>query len=165
MSVSPSPRPDSATPSESLAAGSNRHFQHSLTASVAADAIWTLWTDVASWPEWDAEVLSATAQAPLALGVRGTLVPKVGRPSGFQISAWRPRSMYAVTTSLPLASLIVTRSLVTQGTSVTITHDVRFSGPLGGVFALLFGPRFRRVLPAVMTTLVALAQSRRINPS
>jgi Polyketide cyclase / dehydrase and lipid transport len=140
-----------------IAPGTNRHFSYTVTAAVTADRIWVQWMEVAAWPTWDTELRSASADAPLASGVRGRVVPSRGRPSEFRVTEFVDLLRYAFVTRLPLASLTVTRSLHVHDDSTLFTHDVRFDGLLGRLFAAAFGPAFRRALPKVMMTLAARA--------
>jgi Polyketide cyclase / dehydrase and lipid transport len=152
------PRAESAPPlADSVAPGTNRHFSYSVTAPIAAHRVWTKWMDVGGWPAWDQELRSAAVDAPLAAGVRGRLIPVRGRAASFRVTEFIERSRYAFVTGLPLASLTITRSLIDHGDSTTFTHDVRFDGFLGRVFAAKFGPAFRRALPRAMLTLAASA--------
>ncbi len=139
------------------AAGSNRHFTHTVRTEAPAEAIWRLWTDPATWPAWDTELESARLDGDIGLGAEGVLVSG-GRETRFAISLWEPKRRYAFTTRFPLGSLVVTRTLdTTHGTR--FTHDVRFRGVGGAVLAPILGPRFRRALPEVMQTLEALARA------
>jgi hypothetical protein len=113
--------------------------------------------DVASWPAWDTELRAALAESPLMLGVCGTLTPRSGPESHFRVVEFDEGHSYAFETTLPLAALRITRSLAPSGTATTFTHRVRFTGPLGWLFAALYGDGFRLALPRVMQALARRA--------
>jgi hypothetical protein len=140
-----------------LASGSNAHFTRTVTVRAPAARIWSIWMDVPNWPTWDTELKSANAKGPLALGVEGALLPLSGRASTFKVVAFEEGRMYAFETALPLGRLTIRRELVQAEGSTTFTHDVRFSGLSGPVFASLFGPGFRVALPAVMDRIAVQA--------
>ncbi len=140
-----------------IAPGTNRHFSYTATAAVTADRIWAQWMDVSAWPTWDSELLAARADAPLAAGVCGSATPLRGRTSTFRVTEFADLRRFTFVTKLPLASLIITRSLVAHNDGTSFTHDVRFDGLLGPVFAAALGPSFRRALPQVMLALAARA--------
>ena len=58
---------------EPLAEGTNREFSHEVKTDASPEAIWTLWTDVTSWKEWDQGLEDAEMRAlhALAEGLRG----------------------------------------------------------------------------------------------
>lgn len=139
------------------AAGSNRHFSHSMTVNAPASRVWSVWMDVSHWPTWDTELLAASASAPLALGVTGMVKPKRGPRSHFKVVAYETGSRYAFDTPLIGATLHVARSLQQKGSATTFTHEVWFSGLAGGLFARLLGPGFRKALPQVMARIAEQA--------
>jgi hypothetical protein len=142
----------SSTPLDTaiVAAGSNAQFSHSVTVSAPAARVWAIWVDVPNWPSWDIELKQAQASAPLALGVKGLVLPRAGFSSSFKVIDFEPGRRYAIEVPLPLARLIVRRELQQTGSSTTFTHQVNFSGVAAPVFAALFGPRYRAALPKVM---------------
>lgn len=106
---------------------------------------------------WDVELQAASVKQPLALGVEGRLVPRSGVSSGFKVTLFEPGRRYAFETALPLARLTIRRELQPQGDATTFTHEVRFSGVAGPVFAALPGPRLRAALPAAMVRIAEIA--------
>jgi Polyketide cyclase / dehydrase and lipid transport len=146
-----------------LASGTNTHFSHTVSVQAPAQRVWDVWMDVADWPRWDSEVKQAKADGPLAVGVGGWVLPLRGLRSRFTITEHQPCHRYALESALILATLVVTRSLrvVNDGPSSAVTvftHEVRFVGPLGFLFAALLGPSFRNALPVVMGNIAQLVQ-------
>lgn len=120
------------------------------------DRIWELWTTPDSWHMWDLGLRSAEMEAPMAQGSTGRLFPVSGPASRFQVTVFEPRDRYAFVTALPFANLTVARFFSEDRSS--FTHRVSFSGPLAGLFAWHFGPRFRAALPPTLQRLVALSE-------
>lgn len=50
-------------------------FEHSLTVTTTAApaAVWALWRDPGTWPDWDPSVLGVTLDGPFAEGTTGTM--------------------------------------------------------------------------------------------
>jgi uncharacterized protein YndB with AHSA1/START domain len=139
------------------AAGSNRHFSHTIEVAAPPGRIWGIWMDARGWPAWDPELREVSSEAALAVGVEGRLVPVRGRASRFRVTELIAGERYTFETRLPAATLRITRTVTTTPEGSRFTHDVQFSGPLGRVFAAKFGPAFRRALPIAMSQLAALA--------
>jgi uncharacterized protein YndB with AHSA1/START domain len=144
-----------------IAVGSNARFSHSVTVNAPAARVWAIWMDVPRWPSWDIEFKQARASAPLALGVEGSVLPRAGFSSSFEVTDFEPGRRYAIEVPLPLARLIVRRELQQTGGSTTFTHQVKFAGVAAPVFAVLFGPRYRAALPKVMALIAEQALATR----
>jgi hypothetical protein len=125
------------------------HFSHQVQTHAAPERIWSIWTDVANWPLWDRELISAELAGPFQLGQQGRLHAKGSPPARFVISAYQAGQSYTFSTQLPFAQLHVRRDLDHNGIT-TFTHTVTFSGPLGWLFGRLLGSRYQKALPLVM---------------
>lgn len=138
---------------------SNRHFWHEMRspASASATNIWHVWTDVARWHTWDTGLKDASLDTEIGLGAKGKLTSLEGQRSKITFVEWEAESQYTFRTRLPLASLYVRRSLSRKAGDLWICHEVWFKGPLAGLFARMFGPRFRELLPSVMEGVLAQA--------
>lgn len=144
-----------------IAAGTNQTFYHEVTTTAPPSAVWAVWTDVAGWGRWDKGLKSASLDGPFVTGARGTLTPLSGPNARFVLREVRQGVSYRFTTALPLASLSVTRTIVSSGQNAptVFRHDVRFDGLLGGFWAKRFGPAFRAALPPTMAGISTLAQA------
>lgn len=120
--------------------------------------MWRIWTNVADWPRWDTALVSASLDGPFILHGCGRLVSRGGPPSPFVITQIDPGQSYTFTTRLPLAQLNVRRTLAETSAGTQFTHDVSFTGPLGWMFGLILGRRFRAMLPSVMERIRQIAE-------
>jgi hypothetical protein len=142
------------------AEGKNRSFRHVVTTRASERAIWSRWSDVASWGEWDGGLRSASLKGPFAMGTGGTIVPLSGTSASFVIVELTPGRSYTFETSLPLATLIVLRRFLPKAADgrTMFQHEVSFGGFLGWFWASQFGPGFRKELPPTMERLARLAE-------
>lgn len=142
-----------------IAQGANKRFFHELQTTADPAGIWELWTTPSSWKAWDLGLADAEFDGPFVVGAVGRIVPKSGPKARFRVIALDPEQSYAIRTALPLAGLVVARSFVGQSPTI-IRHDVHFERLLGGFWAGLLGPGFRKALPLTMDALVKLAAGR-----
>jgi hypothetical protein len=144
-----------------VANGTNRAFSHETTTTAREAAIWSAWSDVANWGQWDGGLKSASLDGVFKLGATGKIVPLSGPPSQFTIVELVQNQSYAFETALPLANLKVKRQfLPSQQAGITrFEHQVSFSGVLGWFWAYQFGPGFRKELPPTMERLARLAET------
>ncbi len=138
---------------------SNKHFSSTLTTSASPETIWQIWTDVPNWKNWDTGLQDASMASPWERGAKGKILSLEGRKAKFKVVEWVPQESYTYKTQLPLASLYVKRTLKTEAGQTVFTHEVWFSGLLGGVFAKALGTSFREMLPGVLQNIKEIAES------
>lgn len=136
---------------------SNRRFFHTIHTTATPESIWNIWTDVPAWKAWDSGLRDASIDGEFCLGQSGTVISLEGRKSTFTITDYIAGSAYTFSTKLPLAALHVRRHLHVDGKETVFTHEVWFTGLAGGIFARLFGKKFRDMLPDVMEKVAQLA--------
>ena len=113
---------------------------HTVATPATPDRVWSAWTDVASWPEWDTELRTARLDGAFSVNATGTLEPRIGTPSRFVISEIDPGRSYAFVTSLPLGSLIVRRWITPEEDRTLFTHEVSFARAAGLTVPLYHDP-------------------------
>ena len=150
-----------------LADGTDRRFSHTVVTDAAPDAVWRLWTDVSTWPQWDTEVARVEMDAAWAVGARGRLVPASGPSARVRVTEVEPGRATTFETALPLGALRVARRWRAAGTPgqaagggrIAFTHEVSFHGVGGRLLARRLGRRFRAALPQAMARLDSLARA------
>ncbi len=142
-----------------LAAGTNQRFSHTHTTTGTPDAIWGLWTNPASWANWDDGLKSATMTGGFTQGATGKLTPLKGPDASFEIVSLDHGVSYEFATKMPGARLHVLREL-TEEEPTTFRHTVWFAGPLSWLWSRLYGKQFRTALPPTMRKLGDQAASR-----
>ena len=51
-------------------------YEHCVETSAAPEAVWRRWADVATWPEWNADIEEVRLDGPFAVGSVITMTPK-----------------------------------------------------------------------------------------
>jgi hypothetical protein len=135
-----------------------KHFWHTVETTASPDKIWAVWTDVQNWKTWDTGLKEASMNVPFTLNAKGTILSLENRKSTFKIVAFEQGKMYTFKTNLPLGGLYVKRFLEVKNGRTYFTHEVWFSGLTGGVFANMFGEKFKQMLPEVMENIKKIAE-------
>lgn len=138
----------------------DKHFWYSLETTASAATIWSIWTDVPHWKDWDTGLKDASMKGEFKRDAKGVITSLEGRKSKFTVVEMVEGESYTYKTKLPLGSLYVKRSLSTTGGTTTFTHEVWFAGLTGGIFAKAFGSKFRNMLPDVLQNIKAIAESK-----
>jgi len=137
---------------------SNKHFWNTVETSASAAQIWDIWTKVPEWKKWDIGLKDAMMEEAFELGNKGTIVSLENRKSKFKIVEMEEGKSYTFKTNLPLGGLYVKRFLEEKNGKTFFTHEVWFKGLTAGIFAKVFGPKFRKMLPEAMNNIKQLAE-------
>jgi Polyketide cyclase / dehydrase and lipid transport len=135
-----------------------KHFWHTVETTASPDAIWAIWTNVQNWKTWDTGLKDASMSDNFALNAKGVITSLEGKKSKFKIVAFEKGVSYTFKTNLPLGGLYVKRSLEVKNGVTFFTHEVWFSGLTGGIFANMFGEKFKGMLPEVMENIKKIAE-------
>ncbi|WP_255518188.1 SRPBCC family protein [Fulvivirga sp. M361] len=137
---------------------SNKHFWHTSETSASPEKIWSIWTDVPHWKQWDSGLKDATLEGAFTINSKGVITSLEGRRSKFKIIAFEKGRSYTLKTKLPLGSLYVKRYLNSDKGKTVFTHEVWFKGLTKGIFARAFGSKFRNMLPEVLDNIKRRAE-------
>jgi uncharacterized protein YndB with AHSA1/START domain len=130
--------------------------EHTVSSPFSPEQLWPLLADPGRWPEWDATIERASLAGPLAVGARGSLKPRDGGSSLFEVTHVEPGRRLTDIVRLPLALMSFDHEwtpLPDGGTR--LTHRVAIEGPLAPVFGRVIGRKLARELPTAMASLAA----------
>jgi hypothetical protein len=134
-------------------------FTHTVEADVTAEAIWSLYADVSTWPSWDADAELITRDGPFAAGTTGTMKFAGQEPLRYRLTQVRPLREFVDET--PLGELVVRVSHLLEpqpSGRVRITYSAEIDGPENQ--AQEIGPMITADFPDTMASLIALARER-----
>lgn len=136
----------------------NKHFWHTETTTATPEKIWTIWTDIPNWKNWDTGLKNAEIKNKFQLNTKGFIYSLEDRKSKFKVVEYIEGKSYTFKTNLPLGGLYVKRYLVVKDGITHFTHEVWFKGITAGIFAKVFGKDFRNKLPTVLTNIKNIAE-------
>jgi hypothetical protein len=136
-------------------------FTHTYTAEADVDAaaIWSLYEDVTTWPQWDAEAEWVTREGPFATGATGSMKFKGQEPLRYRLAKVDPGREFVDET--PLGDLVVRVSHLLEPLGpdrVRVTYTAEIDGPEGQ--AREVGRAITADFAATVGSLVALAKER-----
>jgi uncharacterized protein YndB with AHSA1/START domain len=134
--------------------------QRSVETSASPAAVWKVWSDAATWPEWNPDVQSMTIDGPFAAGSTGTMKTKQGTRQ-IQLSDVVPgRSFRLETTVIPLTRFAFECQVVAgPAGKTTISQAVRVGGPLGGLVGGMMGRQIADTFPPLLQGLARKAEA------
>jgi len=108
------------------------------------DAVWKVWTDVASWPEWDVSKEIAQLDGPFEPGVRGWAKQRGNLGGAFTITVVDPGRHWVTECPVPLGAVTFSHTLEAAGPGqVRLVKRADVHGGSGPLLRLL-APRMRR---------------------
>jgi hypothetical protein len=110
-------------------------------------AIWSAWTDMERFPQWDPREEETRIDGPFAAGMTGYSKQR-GNPGGpFRLTIVEPERRWTVESPLPGGKLVIHHLLEPAGESrVKVGKRYEAYGPLVPLFRFWYGPKVRRAL-------------------
>lgn len=130
-------------------------FEVSTTIPASPAKVWTTWTDLTKYPEWDPREEYLTLDGPFGEGATGTSKQKGNPASTFRISDVVPGKTWTTTCPLPGGQLIMHHQLTASADSTTVSKSYRVTGPFQVPFRLFFAGRVKKDLPVTFAALAA----------
>ena len=132
-------------------------FRHrgTVTSTASADAVWALWSDVATWPDWDPSVVAVVLDGPFEAGTTGTMT--LAGPFEVPLSLEVVDAGRSYLDQLTMGELViridhVVVPLADGGCEVTVSTTITGPG------ADDVGPMVTAEAPSAMAALVARAE-------
>ncbi len=141
-------------------AQTNKHFWCSIETTANPEEIWSIWTDVPSWKDWDVGLKNAVINEPFEKDAKGYIISLEDRTSKFRVIEFVKGKSYTFKTKLPLGSIYIKRYLKINDGATVFTHEVWFEGLTAGIFSKSFGSKFRKMLPIAMQNIKEIAESK-----
>lgn len=133
-------------------------FEHAgtVTCTASADAVWTLWSDITTWPVWDPSVVAVALDGPFEAGTTGTMTLAGPFDVPVSLEVVEPGRRYL--DQLTMGELViridhVVAPVASGGCEVTVSTTITGPG------ADDIGPMVTAEAPTAMAALVALAES------
>ncbi len=126
------------------------------------DSVWEVWTDMASFPEWDKREQALRLDGPFAVGVTGfskQIGPRPGSP--FRVIAVEAKRRWVNECPLPGGRLVLDHRLEDSGNGkVKVTKRYEVLGPMAIAFRFVFSRAIIRDTPETLNALGVEARRR-----
>ena len=133
-------------------------YTHTVETDVPARAIWALYEDVSTWPEWDAQAELVTRDGPFAAGSTGTMKFTGQDPLPYRLTLVEPLREFVDETPVGDIVVRVSHLLEPAGPGLRITYAVQIDGPKEQ--AEMIGPMITGDFPQTMASLIEAARRR-----
>jgi hypothetical protein len=148
-------------------------YEHSIETTATPEALWARWTDVPTWPGWNADIEKIEIDGPFAVGAQITMTPRGSDPVLLRLTDVRTNDQFTDEAELDGITVRTTHRLdrlpttpdpdqpdadaPTAPTSRTrITYRTQITGPAVHELGPQIGPAITADFP---DTMAALAQA------
>jgi hypothetical protein len=135
-------------------------YEHSVETTASAEVIWRHWTDVASWPEWNAGVERIAIDGRFEAGTTFTMTPPGEEPVRMKLTEVVRNEVFVDEAAAPDFVVTTTHRLEPTGTGTRITYRTEITGPAADAAGPEIGPAITADFPDVLAALVTRAEGR-----
>lgn len=135
-------------------------FARSLQTSASPEKVWSIWSDVSTWAQWNPDVISMELDGPFATGTAGTMTTKSGGGHAVVLGEVQPGSYFTIETDpVPMTHFTFHCRVKPAGAGAEISQDVSMKGPLAFFFRPIAGKRIAESFPAILEGLRKAAEA------
>jgi hypothetical protein len=135
-------------------------YTHRLETTASADAIFALYADATTWPDWDAGLERMELDGPFVAGTTGTMFAFGQEPLRMRLKTVDAGRGFEDETPVPGAGVVVRvrhcLEPLSQGGTL-ITYTVTIDGPAADTVGPTLGPAITADFPQTMAALAARA--------
>lgn len=136
---------------------STERFEHSgtVTSSAAAAAVWALWSDITTWPDWDPSVVAVSLDGQFEVGTTGTMTLAGPFDVPVSLEVVEPGARYLDQLSMGELVIRIDHVVVDLDDGCEVTVSTTITGP--GADGI--GPMVTAEAPQAMARLVERAEA------
>jgi uncharacterized protein YndB with AHSA1/START domain len=133
--------------------------EHSIETTAAPEAIWRLWSDVARWPEWNADLARSELSGPFAVGSVITMTSHGQEPITLRIAEAVPPERFVDEADLGEVVVRTTHRVERLGGGrCRVVYRMEITGPAADTLGPRIGPEISADFPQVLAALVEHAE-------
>jgi hypothetical protein len=133
--------------------------EQSIETSASPEAIWRLWSDVAGWPEWNADIEHIEISGPFAAGSTISMTPVGEDPIELRIAeAIEPRLFVDEAKLEGIVVRTIHRVEDLEGDRSRVVYRMEISGPAADSVGAELGPQISADFPETLSALVQRAE-------
>jgi uncharacterized protein YndB with AHSA1/START domain len=133
--------------------------EHSIETTASPEAIWRLWSDVAGWPAWNADIEHIEISGPFAAGSTISMTPVGQDPVELRIAEAVEPDLFV--DEAELADVLVRtvhRLEPLEGERHRVVYRIEISGPAAKTVGPEIGPQISADFPETLAALAHRAE-------
>ena len=134
-------------------------YEQSVETTAAPEALWQHWSDMATWPQWNAGIETIDVEGPFAVGTAFTMTPPGDEPIRMRLVEIKPGESF--TDEMDAGDFVVRTQHRLEPTATGLTRIVyrtEITGEAAGHIGPELGPQITADFPEVLAALAKLAE-------
>ena len=128
--------------------------------SAAPAAVWRVWSDVNSWPEWNPDMKASRLDGPIKLGMTGNIDTRSGGKHDVVVTHYdEGRSFELESTALPGTKMGIRATIAPSGSGSRITQGFEPRGLLAPIVGPMMGGAILKTFNSVLAGLKKKVES------
>jgi hypothetical protein len=141
--------------------GSAVEIVHKIKIHTSAAAVFSIYKNITSWPQWDTEVQAVSLSNDLEVGSHGWLKPRNGPKAAIRVIKVVQGISFTIEGQLPLCRMEFDHVLQEDEQGTIAIHSVHFRGPLAFFFRRVIGKQIDTTLPDTLAGLKRASEQNR----
>ena len=127
--------------------GQKMKFEQSIDISAKPETVFSTYTNVSKWPEWDSELEAASIDGDFIVGTFGKVKPKGDSECKIELTEVTQNRSFAMECRLPLCKMHFIHLMTPIESGTKVVNKVVFTGLLSPLFGRLIGKEINKGLP------------------
>jgi len=135
-------------------------YEHAAETTAPAEAIWRVWTDVARWRDWNADIERVELNGPFAEGSVIAMKPAGQETVHLRLASVRENEQFVDEAEIGGATFRTTHRLDSLGGDrLRVIYRMEITGPAADELGPELGPAITSDFPETVAALIARAES------
>ncbi len=137
-----------------------REYGTSVETAAAPENVWRIWSDMATWGDWNPNVSSMEWRGAFAAGSTGIMHTRAGQHHEMRLVEVEPGRRFALETGVvPGTTFRFNCRIEPVSAGSRISQTVEVKGPLGGVMGGMLGPQVSKDFGTLLSNLARRAET------
>lgn len=133
-------------------------YERSMETVAPPDRVWRIWSDTATWPQWNPDVRAISLDGPFQSNTTGSMTTGAGTHSIRLEQIVAGRSFDLVTSPVPATTFRFHCEVGPAPSGSRISQSVSMSGLLGPVLSRMMGKRIAESFQPILAGLAKAAE-------
>jgi hypothetical protein len=126
----------------------------SLETKASPAQVWTVWSDINRWPEWNPDMIESRLDGPLAAGTTGMIHTRSGGKHDVVVTRFEDgRSFELESGAMPGMKLGIRATVTPSGAGTRISQAFEARGPFAGIGGAMMGGMILKTFGEVLAGL------------
>lgn len=132
----------------------------SLETSASPAAVWRVWSDVNSWPEWNPDMKASRLDGPMKLGQTGNIDTRSGGKHDVVVTHYEEGHSFELeSTALPGTKMAIRATITPRGSGSFISQGFEPRGLLAPIVGPMMGGTILKTFNSVLSGLKRKVES------